>query len=199
MAMANAYDEQHNIPPLEVELAGILHSANLHGRQARAVAARLGWDGQGACTLALAAKSEGYSRERVRQLEERVRSRADSSHRSFAVEAALRLIEDAAPIDLRDASVLLAERGVSRRPFQVEGLLSAADILGTGHSLRIHNGRVVRWGPPSAVREPAAASSEAHLHILVESMVRAGHSERAVVTAVKEATGHAARRSRTPL
>ncbi len=196
--MANAYDEQYNVPALEVELAGILHSANLHGRQARAVAARLGWDGQGGCTLALAAKSEGYSRERVRQLEERVRSSPDRSlPHAFAVEAALRLIESAAPIDLRDASVLLAERGVSRCPFQVEGLLSAADIVDAEHSLRIRDGMVVRWGLSHADREPAAASGEAHLHILVESMVRAGHSERSVVTAVEEATGDRGRQPGT--
>ena len=34
-------------PALEEELAGLLRAAKLQDRQARAVAARLGWDGKG--------------------------------------------------------------------------------------------------------------------------------------------------------
>jgi hypothetical protein len=152
--MATAYDEGHSVPALEVELAGILHSANLHGRQARAVAARLGWDGEGGCTLALAAEPEGYSRERVRQLEERVRASVERSRpRPAAIEAAVRLLEDAAPVAPDDASVLLAETGISRCPFQIGGLLSAADITDVEHSLRVRNGMIVRWGRPYLVPE----------------------------------------------
>ena len=44
-------------------------------RQARAVSARLGWDGNGPATLAAAAQPGGYSRERVRQLEADARER----------------------------------------------------------------------------------------------------------------------------
>src|ERR1700760_2060760 len=50
-------------PSIEEELHEVLVAAGLQGRQARAVAARLGWDGRGGCTLAVAARVEGYSRE----------------------------------------------------------------------------------------------------------------------------------------
>jgi hypothetical protein len=157
--MTIAYDEHHDAPALEVELADILQAANVRGRQARAVAARLGWDGEGGCTLALAAEPEGYSRERVRQLEERVRSSvARSRPRATAIEAALRLIEDAAPLAPRDASILLAETGISRCPFQIGGLLTAADIVDVEHCLKLRNGMIVRWGRPYLVIEPASVT-----------------------------------------
>jgi hypothetical protein len=157
--MAIAYDESRDVQTLEVELAGILHAANLHGRQARAVAARLGWDGEGGCTLALAAEPEGYSRERVRQLEERVRSSVGRSRpRAAAIETALRLIEAAAPVAPHDAAILLAESGVSRCPFQIGGLLSAADITDAQHSLRIRDGMIVLWGRPHLVLEQGAVT-----------------------------------------
>jgi hypothetical protein len=181
--MAISHDE-HHVPPLEVELADILHSAGLRGRQARAVAARLGWDGEGGCTLALAAKPEGYSRERVRQLEERLRENVGRSRpHAVAIEAAVRLIEDAAPLTLRQASTLLAEMGISRCPFQIEGLVSAADIADVAHSLRIRNGVVLQWGRPTLVAE-----ADFHLRAMVDSMMRAGHSEREIIAAVEDAS-----------
>jgi len=58
---------------LEHELAAVLVAARLEGRQGRVVARRLGWDGHGPTTLAAAGGAEGYTRERVRQLEERLK------------------------------------------------------------------------------------------------------------------------------
>ena len=58
---------------LEQELDRLLTAARLNGRQARAVSRRLGWDGHGPMTLAAAGGAEGYTRERVRQLEDRLR------------------------------------------------------------------------------------------------------------------------------
>ena len=159
--MAVAFDRnEETIPPLEAELADVLRAANLRGRQARAVAARLGWDGEGGRTLALAAEPEGYSRERVRQLEERVRAVGGQSRPATrTIAAALRLIEDAAPIAPRDASVLLADAGISRCPFEIGGLLSAADITDVQHSLRLRDGMIVLWGRPTPVPEPAMVTS----------------------------------------
>ena len=58
---------------LECELGELLHAAQFNSRQRRAVARRLGWDGGPPTTLADAGAWEGYSRERVRQLEEHLR------------------------------------------------------------------------------------------------------------------------------
>jgi DNA-directed RNA polymerase sigma subunit (sigma70/sigma32) len=57
---------------VEDELGELLQAVGLGARQRRAVARRLGWDGGAPATLAGAATTEGYTRERVRQLEGRV-------------------------------------------------------------------------------------------------------------------------------
>lgn len=141
MTLTSSYDDHSTPQTLEDELAEILGALRLRGRQARAVAARLGWNGEAPRTLAAAAAPEGYSRERVRQLEERVRRQGPvGGHRFTATKAALRLIEDATPIAARDAAQRLSAAGVSRRPFNVAGLLSAAEILGVEHSLEQQDG-----------------------------------------------------------
>jgi hypothetical protein len=135
---------------LEEELTGLLRAAKLRDRQVRAVAARLGWDGKGACTLAVAAATEGYSRERVRQLEERVRAEAPGIDAPLtSTTSALRLLEELAPIPSQEVAAQLLFAGVSRRPFDVAGLLSAAEILGIDHG-------VVSDGPMLRLREEAA-------------------------------------------
>ena len=154
--MAVAYDYDTAPQTLENELADLLRSAKLQGRQARAVAARLGWDGGGSRTLAAAAVVEGYSRERVRQLEERVRAHVrQSPPRGAATEAALRLIEDAAPLTSRDAAARLATAGVSQRPFDVEGVLSAAELFGLEHCIETGEGVILR---PAQSHLPAKAA-----------------------------------------
>ena len=143
---------------LEHELADLLRAAKVEGRQARAVAARLGWDGDGSCTLAAAAATEGYSRERVRQLEARVREYVEQAETHLpAVETALRLIEEAAPLSARDAAAHLASAGVSNYPFDVSGLLSAAEIVGIDHRLQQQAGMIVRHGAGRYVLRQEAA------------------------------------------
>jgi hypothetical protein len=137
-------------PTLEEELGGLLRAAKLHDRQARAVAARLGWDGKGVSTLAVAAASEGYSRERVRQLEERVRTHArDVKAPCKSTRVALRLVEELAPISTDEIGFYLARAGVSRHPFDVSGLLSAAEILGLDHRV-VESGGMLRFGERAA-------------------------------------------------
>jgi hypothetical protein len=132
---------------LEQELAKLLRSVKLQDRQARAVAVRLGWDGAGTSSLATAAATEGYSRERVRQLEERVRANApDVEAHAIRTEAALRLIEELAPIATPDVGAHLVLARLSHRRFELSGLLSAAEILGLDHRLVEQDGVVVLQG-----------------------------------------------------
>ena len=132
---------------LEQELTKLLRTVKLQDRQARAVAVRLGWDGAGTSSLATAAATEGYSRERVRQLEERVRANAPHVEaRTIRTEAALRLIEELAPIATRDVGAHLVLARLSRRRFELSGLLSAAEILGLDHRLAEQDGVVLLHG-----------------------------------------------------
>ena len=88
-ALAAVPETQHAFATsLEEELASVLRESGLRGRQARAVARRLGWSGHGATTLAEAAAEEGYTRERVRQLEDRLRRHAEGTPLSLPLTAA---------------------------------------------------------------------------------------------------------------
>jgi hypothetical protein len=143
--MSIAYRAGSASVTLEEELADLLHAAKLQDRQARAVAARLGWDGEGQRTLAAAAATEGYSRERVRQLEERVRdyARWAPAHLS-ATRRALRLLEDTAPIASVDVAAHLAAGGISRTRFAFSGLLTAAEMIGVVPVVYERDGIVLR-------------------------------------------------------
>ena len=114
---------------LEEELARLLFDARLEGRQARAVCRRLGWDGHGPTTLAAAGGAEGYTRERVRQLEGRLRRHVEHQAPALPLTAAaLRVVEEAAPAVRTDLARLLATERISARPFDPAGVLLAAEL-----------------------------------------------------------------------
>ncbi len=116
---------------LEDELAAVLRAARLQGRQARAVTRRLGWDGHGTTTLAAAGGAEGYTRERVRQLEARVEHYLARGHLPLPLTAdALRIIEAAAPSPRSDLARTLVERGIAESPFDPSGVITAATLGG---------------------------------------------------------------------
>ncbi|MCW2975092.1 MAG: uncharacterized protein JWM06_373 [Actinomycetia bacterium] len=116
---------------LEQELADVLSSARLDGRQARVVSRRLGWDGHGPTTLAAAGGAEGYTRERVRQLEDRLKRHLATGETSLPItERALRIVEAAAPSPRPDLARMLTEEGISARPFDPAGVLTAAELGG---------------------------------------------------------------------
>lgn len=129
---------------LEHELAELLEDAGLAGRQADAVAVRLGWDGNGTATLEAAASVHGYSRERVRQLEAKVRGHAARVRpRPPSVERALERVESAAPDDRGHVARLLADDGSAAAPFDPAGVIVAADVLGLRAAACVE-GRFVR-------------------------------------------------------
>jgi hypothetical protein len=150
----------HTFPTsLEEELADILLAAGLRGRQARAVATRLGWNGGAATTLASAAENEGYTRERVRQLEGRLRRHAERSTLTLPLTAtALRLVENAAPIARREIPGKLAHAGLSAGPFDLSGVLSAAELGGLTVRVCERDGIVLREGETEAADDIGSAA-----------------------------------------
>lgn len=110
---------------IEDEVGRILGEASLNARQREVLARRLGWDGEGGTTLEAAAGGE-LTRERVRQLEERVRDASAKTRWLPTVESALALLAERAPITADAAAELLAAEGLSRRPFDPVGLLNVA-------------------------------------------------------------------------
>src|SRR5579859_448530 len=103
---------------LERELNDVLQAARLDARQRRAVARRLGWDGRPPTTLAAAGVGEGYTRERVRQLEQRLRDHLDRARPPLPLAAAaLAAIHARAPACRAELSRELVEAHLAERPF----------------------------------------------------------------------------------
>jgi hypothetical protein len=128
---------------LEQELGAVLQAARLGPRQARAVSRRLGWDGLPPATLAAAGASEGYTRERVRQLEQRTRHEI-GGRRLPSVEAAIDLIESVAPSGRDGVASALAAAGIATLPFDPAGVLTAGELLGLETGVLVRDSLVVR-------------------------------------------------------
>jgi hypothetical protein len=128
---------------LEQELDAAVRRVGLSPRQRQAVLRRLGWDGRPPATLAAAGAELGYTSERVRQLEERTREQL-AGRPLPAVAAAAAVIGDAAPAPRSRVARLLAERGVSGAPFDVGGVLTAADIGGVALDVVVDASIVLR-------------------------------------------------------
>jgi hypothetical protein len=141
---------------VEDELSRILDEAGLNGRQQEIIARRLGWDGNGGMTLEAAANGE-LTRERVRQLEERVR-RASAAKVLPVVEAALALLAARAPITNDDAADLLAAEGLARGPFDPVGLINAARFAGIDEPISLAAGCIYAGDQQEDAARVAAAA-----------------------------------------
>jgi hypothetical protein len=141
---------------VEDELSRILAEAGLNGRQRQIIARRLGWDGNGGMTLEAAASGE-MTRERVRQLEERVRQ-ASAAKFLPVVEAALDLLAARAPITNDDAADLLAAEGLARGPFDPVGLINAARFAGIDEPVSLAAGCIFAGDQQEDATRVAAAA-----------------------------------------
>src|SRR4051794_40532898 len=130
---------------LEQELGALLTTLGLRSRQRGAVARRLGWDGGPPATLSDAGRLNDYTRERVRQLEERVVDGVMRSRPQLPVTAAaVAVLGDAVPTARREAASLLAERGLSDEPFDPAGVLRAARLAGLPVEVVAHRRALLR-------------------------------------------------------
>lgn len=124
---------------LEETLSELL--AGLMGnRQAKldALLARFGWAGDAPQTLDICGKLMGVTRERIRQMEEKARTRLKRFPYFIPnLDRALALLESSSPISLPMAAKLINDRGLSRQPFSPVSLLSTATLLGRKSDLTI--------------------------------------------------------------
>ena len=161
---------------LERELSTLLHDVGLSDRQADAVAARLGWDGNGTATLEAAAVDYGYSRERVRQLEARVREHVTRARPELpVVTAALDVVEASAPDDRRQVAASLSSEGLAASPFDPAGVLVASALAGHRPAVRIDD-RLVRLrhgaAPDAALLSAARALGAGRGEVSVDLLAR---------------------------
>jgi hypothetical protein len=116
--------------PLEAELADIAERAE-PGRTAQLAVRHWGWDGRGGATLEVTGREFGeITRERVRQLCERLSQRLRAEQEPTpALDRALVLAAHATPTTAHDLARRLADEHISARPFDPAGLLTAAAVL----------------------------------------------------------------------
>ncbi len=116
--------------PLEDQLGEFLRMlSGFEGERLRMLIDRFGWNGKAPITLEEAGNRLGITRERVRQLQEKVSNRLRAI--SFPVympglDLALSALVSAGPIRADAAAALLKERGISRGDFRPECVIAAA-------------------------------------------------------------------------
>lgn len=125
--------------PLETALSGLLERCTaLNGDRKDALLARLGWTGNPPTTLEVAGQMLGITRERLRQIESKVREKLPTSPVFISsLNQALECLAKAAPVSLSDAATLLQTRGISSHPFSAESVIAAARDLGVGCPIAI--------------------------------------------------------------
>lgn len=106
---------------------------------------RFGWSGDPPATLQEVGDQLGITRERVRQIESQILKRLPPRPIFLpSLEQAIRLLEAASPISLKDAANLIQVEGKSKCLFHPKGVINAAEICGLDTSLRI---RTIKGAP----------------------------------------------------
>ena len=145
--------------PLEAELAEIAQRAE-PGRTARLAVRHWGWDGRGGATLEATGRETGITRERVRQLCDRLTQRlaaaasaggappaeAAGQHgiAAPALDRALVLAAHAAPTTAHDLARRLVDAHIAAQPFDPAGLLMAATVLSRTPTFSLEDVKGVR-------------------------------------------------------
>jgi hypothetical protein len=176
-------------PPLEAELAEIAERAE-PGRTAALAVRHWGWDGRGGATLEATGREFGrITRERVRQLCERLASRLGvAAPEAPALDRALVLAAHAAPTTAHDLARRLADGRVAARPFDPAGLLTAAAVLGRQPTFSLETVKDVRVALP----DPPDPSSDTVAVIAAVVDTARTIVRRAGAARVSEVTGHVA-------
>ena len=99
-------------------------------KQAEAMGVRFGWTGSEQRTLEQAGKVLNVTRERIRQIEKKVRPRIPA-HPVFmpALDRALDFLAESCPLSLADAGEALCRSGLADRPWEARSILQAASDL----------------------------------------------------------------------
>ncbi len=119
---------------LEDQLSSLLQVlSRFDGERLRALIDRFGWGGKRPITLEEAGGRLGVTRERLRQLQEKVSNRLKAI--SFpvylpALDKALNVLVEVSPLRADAAAQLLAARGISRGAFHPECVIAAAIACG---------------------------------------------------------------------
>jgi hypothetical protein len=133
--------EQIAALPLERQLGEFLGAlSRFEGERLSALLDRFGWAGNPPLTLEEAGQRLNITRERMRQLQEKVLGRLKAiSFPIFlpALDEALRVLVEVSPIDTVSASSVLKQRGISEIAFHPECVVDAAIACGRSPPIQL--------------------------------------------------------------
>jgi hypothetical protein len=157
--------------PLEAQLGEFLRAlSRFEGERLRALIDRFGWGGSAPITLEEAGERLGITRERMRQLQEKVTTRLKAiSFPAYlpALDEALTVLAEASPLNVELAAVLLKEKGISSVSFHPECLIAAASACGRKPPIRIQTVKK---------RTIVAASEFQHANAILRVAYRQAHA-----------------------
>jgi hypothetical protein len=120
--------------PLEGQLGEFFRAlSGFEGERLSALIDRFGWGGKPPITLEEAGERLNITRERVRQLQEKVSNRLGAiSFPAFmpALDESLRVLAEASPLGVDSAGALLKQKGISAVEFHPECVIAAAIACG---------------------------------------------------------------------
>jgi len=127
--------------PLEGQLGEFFRAlSGFDGERLSALIDRFGWGGKPPITLEEAGERLNITRERVRQLQEKVSNRLGAiSSPAFmpALDEAVRVLAEASPLDADSAGALLKQKGISTLDFHPECVIAAATACGRNPPIQL--------------------------------------------------------------
>jgi hypothetical protein len=127
--------------PLEGQLGEFFRAlSGFDGERLSALIDRFGWGGKPAITLEEAGERLNITRERVRQLQEKVSNRLGAiPFPAFmpALDEAVRVLAEASPLDADSAGALLKQKGISTLDFHPECVIAAATACGRNPPIQL--------------------------------------------------------------
>ena len=156
--------------PLERQLEGFFRAiSGFEGERLSALIDRFAWGGKSPITLEEAGERLNVTRERVRQLQEKVSNRLGAiSFPAFmpALDEALRVLAEASPLSVDSAGALLKQKGISAIQFHPECVIAAALACGRKPPIQLQTVKKKTIVAAAAIQEADAilrvASRQAH-------------------------------------
>ncbi len=123
--------------PLDVAFLRLLRCISDSDRNVEVVGTRLGWNARGPLTLQETGDAFSVTRERVRQILSRALRRCGTRPYLPQLEQADAVLTDNAPLSMRDAAILLVNKGATSTPISPEAIKNVAELLGYQVSFHI--------------------------------------------------------------
>ncbi|MDB4205970.1 hypothetical protein N9812_02060 [bacterium] len=127
---------------LDVALHELIKFSGCSAKNMPAMMARFGLHGRPPATLEASAMLVGVTRERIRQIEKKIRTNLHGNIWLPQLETALETVAAAAPIDQESMADLLMEHGLATEPLRFETLKTFAKIAGLTCDLAVVDGIV---------------------------------------------------------